>query len=268
MDITEKERTKESKTGKVIALIMVIIAVTAASFAIGLKVGELKPLETTKNNQKTEPQKEQSQSQEISISGIDEIENTIEMLDGVLDLGKIEDTSKISDEKLFDFATLNLKTSAEGIYKLDDINEFLNKTLGQTIKKPQNFDVTFVVCDYKTEKKEFECYGHGGEIYKSFNRITSIKVTGDIYTVEVKKAINTIADVGFDTNPFYKNIDDLNAKKNPIFKAELQQDDQCGDSLQITTIELFAMTPNDKLGTYTYTFQKVDTNYILKSMTY
>lgn len=259
-------KTEETKTGKTIGTIVLVLFLIAVAFIIGLEVGAYL---TVKENQDAlaNETSQKNEQQETTINEIDILEETIGQLNSLLKLGKIEDTSKISDKDLFDFATLNMPSTDDGIYKLDDINTFLTNTLGQTIKNPENYDVTFVVCDYKADKKEFECFGHGGEFYQSFNRITSIKNKGDIYTVEVKKAINKRGDVGYDTKPYYKNIEDMNANKNPIFEAELY-DTGCGHEYKNQPEELFYMTPNDKLGTYTYTFKKVNNNYVLVSVTY
>lgn len=259
------EQETNKKNNSIVKILTIVLLVTI-TFIGGLSLGS--HLTTKKENQSQ--QKEETKTEQISTLKVDEIDiiqNKIVQLNALISLGKITDTSIISEKDLLDFAIISLPASEDGTYKLDFINSFLETNLGRKIEKPTNYDVTFATCEYKANANEYNCLGHGGEFYQSFNRLLSIEVKDNIYTIQVKKAINKAQDIGYDTNPYYKNIEDLKENKNVLFKAEVFENG-CDYEFKEEPSFMFDKLSNDKLPTYTYTFEKVESNYILKSITY
>lgn len=144
--------------------------------------------------------------------GIELISQRIQQMDSILELGNISSADQITEEYLFDYAVQNIHT-ADGRYKLDDINNYLTKVFDRTLQEQKNYEGTFAICEYNKEDKIFDCLGQGGNSYVSLNRIISMKNKDDIYTVEVKKAITIVNDIGFLDAPYYKSVEDLKNEK-------------------------------------------------------
>ena len=280
-------KSSETKAEKLVAIIVMVLLFMSSAFILGTATGgylmvkeEYKELESKEENKKPDNQEDECDTNlEPELYGLDLISHKIEQLDYILDIGQITDTSKIEDEVLFDFAMINMPNVGEEfnddgsqIIKLETINQFLMKTLNTTLKNPKEFSATFNTCSYDEKAKEFTCAGHGGMSYSTLNRIVSAKYENEYYVIQVKKAITEINDIGYETNPYFKTVEDLKQNKNPLFKSKIVE---TSDSItyDVEPLVYFNNIPNEKLHTYTYKFKLVknaidDYDYVLESLTY
>lgn len=267
-------KTEDTKIGKIVSCTVFYILLILFAFAMGVMAGCYL---TVKDNQETFFNETECDTENADANdgyytddnelyGIELISQRIQQMDSILELGKISNTEQITDEYLFDYAVQNIHT-ADGRYKLEDINDYLTKVFDRTLQEPKNYEGTFAICEYNKEDKIFDCLGQGGNSYVSLNRIISMKNKDDIYTIEVKKAITIVNDIGFLDAPYYKSVEDLKNEKNPLFKANMVETDN-GPEYEIHPSILFNDKSNSSLPTYTYTFKKVEENFIFVSMTY
>lgn len=220
--IEEKKliKTEDTKVGKIVMYTVFYIILVLFVFAMGTMVGCYLTVKDNRDTifNETECDTENANTSEgyytddAGLYGIELISQRIQQMDSILELGNISSADQITEEYLFDYAVQNIHT-ADGRYKLDDINNYLTKVFDRTLQEQKNYEGTFAICEYNKEDKIFDCLGQGGNSYVSLNRIISMKNKDDIYTVEVKKAITIVNDIGFLDAPYYKSVEDLKNEK-------------------------------------------------------
>ena len=192
------------------------------------------------------------------------------------ELGAIEQVSRninsvkdFTNQELLLFAVNYL--GYDDSYTLQEINDVVNRFFGTNIK-PENVNChssadNIPILLYDKDKKIFisnpEHDGHGIGGYYSYvlNKVVSYEIRDNIYTVKVKKAFGATQDTGPITT-FYKTYKEMAELGTPIIDFKFNTDE---DLIDYEPEVYFNNLSNDKMLTYTYVFEKVDSNFVLKS---
>ena len=246
----------------IVGIILIIgILVGIGGYAI---VDNFKDNNTQKNKEQNEEKVPLKDLSEKEISDLMDIANELSFID--LNDEDLEENYKIDNQYLLDFALRNLSgpyTLYDDEYNLDDINKVTNKYFGISITPenvlcPQDGEVLFI---YNSKTKKFtRNEGHGGHGLSMMlveNLYQSGGSNGDIYTLKVKKAFSE----GFDIDGpyyYYATYKDAAYMNNPVFEVIYNNNFEA-----IKPISELAKENEDKLNEFTYTFKKLENNYVL-----
>lgn len=275
-------KCKKGRVGRVFFVVGLVIVLCAVFFAVGMVSGAKFIYD---GDMMEEVDKEDKEDKEEKTENIKDIEN--DLLKRVEELyildtynRSFESTDNLLNIELLHFGftkALGENWDESTVVTLDEINKVVQHYFGKTVTGEN------IPCDinavgqngweashpamfvYNEKDKNFTYNpnhgGHGGYGYDVLNRIVKVEeIEDNVYTIEVKKAF---AMSEFFFADYYPTYQDAYERTNRLFGM-----DECDDYTVMCDdydpTEDFKNTPDSKLMSYKYTFEKVENNYILK----
>lgn len=247
-------------------ILFVLLAVFAL-FVVGLGLGgylTLKDNQDDLTTEKDEVATDSKVSYEVDVNYFEDLINKYEVIDFANK--SFDSTEEINEDVLLEFALNNLENKGDS-FSLEEVNKLLNDSFGVTI---DGKDIPCDVCPnalykYDADKKIFvlvktedgdEVHAHGGGQYiNSINKIVSVATDDNVtYTIKVNKVFGTGISV---TTDYYASYGDAVKEKNVLYENT--------DEEAVGELTFNFDNNRDKLLTYTYVFEKVNDNLVLKS---
>lgn len=280
----EECNCKKGKTGRVFFVIGLVIVLCAISFAVGIVSGakfiyeDDMIEEVEKEEDKTELKDEENLELEKELS---KVVNELMLIDSYN--RSFDSVDNLSNIELLNFGfrlALGTNWDDSTVVTLEEINVIVKKYFNRTVTG-ENIpcDITLAgqsgwedthppMFVYNSDKKNFTYnenhYGHGGIGTNVLNRVVEVeKVEDNVYTIEVKKAFSINE---FFYSDYYPTYQDAYEQSNWLFGAP-----ECDDSmgcLEYDPAEDFSNTPDSKLVSYKYTFEKTNGGYVLTNYTF
>lgn len=191
------------------------------------------------------------------------LNNIIDKLD-MLDLLK-KDYTNLSDEDFLVLVASMTKQSEEGVYKVEDLNKTANQYFNKDIKivKFNCLDCPneLYIYDEATNSYRFNenHQGHGvGYLKDVYNLYFSSKREGNTYYVTVLKAFSNSLQTGCGAQYYYDSLTESNKVATLEYNMETCE--------LLTDLDNEINNNKGKLNKYTYTFEKENDKFILKSI--
>ena len=279
-------KCKKGKVGRVFFVVGLVIVLCAVSFAVGMVSGakfiyEDDMIEEVdkedKEEEKTEDKTDMSQVEKDLLKRVEEMY----LLDTYN--RSFESTDNLLNIELLHFGftiALGENWDESAVVTLDEINKIVQQYFGKSVTG-ENIpcDLTAIgavnwedthppMFVYNKKEKNFTYNlnhgGHGGMGYDVLNRVVKVEnVEDNIYTIEVKKAF---AMNEFMFTDYYPTYQDAYERTNRLFGAPDCDDITVCENYNPT--EDFKNTPDSKLISYKYTFEKTNDGYILTNYTF
>ena len=275
-------KCKKGKVGRVFFVVGLVIVLCAVSFAVGMVSGakfiyDEDMIEEVDNEEKEETEFDMTKVEEELLKRVEEL--------AIIDSynRSFDSTDNLSNIELLNFGfrlALGWNWDQDTVVTLDDVNAIVKEYFGKTVVgEDVPCDITVAGKEgwnethppmfvYNEDKKNFtynqEHYGHGGLAVDVLNRVVDVSVDGELYTIKVKKAI-AVSEFFFAV--YYPTYQDAYQGTNVLFEAP-ECDDytvMCGD---YDPTEDFNNTPDSKMFTFKYVFEKTEDGYILKDYSF
>lgn len=249
-----------------------------AIFIIGLALGGVGSLAffskiLFKEVEKNDKKETESQIETISCEEQNEIEELIDKLSYIDELGRnIKNIDDLTEDELVELAIKNIELK-DDMYQGKEIREFIKNSTGREIDLKGSkiydhlCDTAFMIFDENKDAFIFneEHGGHGGIGLEIINRITDIKKENDIYTVTVYKMFSEYTQFFYER--YYKSIEDVKSETNEIYTLKITPDLEGETSIpQVEDMNKVINSMDlNKLTKYTYELKKENNNFVLVS---
>lgn len=245
----------------IVALLVILIVIVSIS-ALSMN----KSTEQGGNTNNDKIQENVGVKEEVRAINEDEKNDLMNIIDGLNEIDEnvieVSANNPLSDEIILKIAFAKAAQGANFV-SLETVNLYANKYFDKDVV-PKNIPCDLGDLDLYLYDDSMEGFvynenhlGHGGISRNIFNKFESGTLKGDVYSITVYKAFSNLTE--FYATKLYPTLEDACDGTNLLWDAS----DEDPDDVDLKSV--FDSMDVSKLKKFTYTFEKKNGNYILKS---